>query len=118
MQVGGCWVSEEEGYRARGYVRFEGEWISPAEHEAIMRERAVAADQERVRQAEARVQEAEARAREAEDRAREAEAKAAESQPSSEGLPLWYGWGVGPVSWSTNSIAMQPVVTPRVGVPR
>jgi hypothetical protein len=116
VQVDGRWVSEEEGYRARGYVRFEGEWISPSEHEAIMRERAVEADQERVRQAEARVQEAEARAQEAEERAREAEAKAAE--PTSEGLPLWYGWGVGPVSWSTGSIAMQPIVTPRMGVPR
>jgi hypothetical protein len=118
VQVGGRWVSEEEGYRARGYVRFEGEWITPSEHEAIMRERGLEADQERMRQAEARVQEAEARAQEAEQRAREAEAKAAESQPTSEGLPLWYGWGVGPVSWSTGSIAMQPVVTPRVGVPR
>ena len=118
VQVNGRWVGEEEGYRARGYVRFEGEWITPAEHEAILRERAVEADQERVRQAEARVQEAEAKAQEAEARAQEAEARAAESQPSSEGLPLWYGWGVGPVSWTTNSIAMQPIVTPRMGVPR
>ena len=99
-------------------MRFEGEWITPAEHEAILRERSVEADQERVRQAEARAQEAEVRAQEAESRAQEAEAKAAESQPSSEGLPLWYGWGVGPVSWTTNSIAMQPIVTPRMGVPR
>ena len=118
VQIGGRWVGEEESYRARGYVRFEGEWITPAEHEALMRERGVEADQERVRQAEARVQEAETRAQEAEERAREAEAKAAESQPSSEGLPLWYGWGVGPVSWSTGSIAMQPLPTPRTGVPR
>lgn len=118
VQIGGRWVSEEQSYQARGYVRFEGEWITPAEHEAIMRERALEADQERVRQAEARVQEAEARAQEAEERAKAAEAKAAESEPSSEGLPLWYGWGVGPVSWSTGSIAMQPIVTPRMGVPR
>jgi hypothetical protein len=118
VQIGGRWVTEDEGYRARGYVRFEGEWITPAEHEAILRERAVEAGQEKVREADARAQEAEARAQEAEQRARDAEAKAAESQPSSEGLPLWYGWGVGPVSWSTNSIAMQPMVTPRMGVPR
>ena len=118
VQVNGRWVSEDEGYRARGYVRFEGEWITPAEHEAIMRERSLEADQERVRQAEAKAQEAEARAQEAEDRAKEAEARAQEAQGTTDGLPLWYGWGVGPVSWSNGSIAVQPIVTPRVGTPR
>jgi hypothetical protein len=118
VQVNGRWVSAEEGYRERGYVRFEGEWITPAEHEAILRERGAEADQERARQADARVQEAEARAQEAEERARAAEAKAQAEQQADEGLPLWYGWGVGPVSWSTGSIAMQPIVTPRMGVPR
>jgi tetratricopeptide (TPR) repeat protein len=118
VQVGGRWVSEDQGYRERGYVRFEGEWITPAEHEAILRERAAEAEQERARVADARVQEAEARAQEAEERARAAEAKAQEQQQADAGLPLWYGWGVGPVSWSTGSIAVQPVVTPRMGVPR
>lgn len=116
VQINGRWVSEDEGYRQRGYVRFEGEWITPAEHAAILRERAADAEQERAREADARVQAAEARAEEAEARAREAQAAA--SQPSTEGLPLWYGWGAGPVSWNTGSIAMQPIVTPRMGVPR
>ena len=104
-------MSEDEGYRARGYVRFEGEWITPAEHEAILRERAQEADLERARQADTRVAEAEARAQEAEAGADEAEARAAATQPQTEGLPLWYGWGAGPVSWNTGSISMQPMVT-------
>jgi hypothetical protein len=118
VQIDGRWVSEDDGYRARGYVRFENEWITAAEHGAILRERAAEAEQERARANEARVQEAETRAQEAEARAREAEEKLAATQPTSEGLPLWYGWGVGPVSWNTGSIAMQPIVTPPVGVPR
>ena len=27
--IDGRWVSEDEGYRAKGFVRFEGEWIDP-----------------------------------------------------------------------------------------
>ena len=97
VQVGGRWVSEDEAYQAQGYVRFEGEWITPVEHEAILRERAADAEQERQRQqSESRVREAEARAEEAEARARQAEADAAEAQLASEGIPLWYGWGAGP----------------------
>ena len=67
VQMGGRWVSEDESYKARGYVQYEGEWITPAEHEAILRERAAedARDRER-REAESRAREAEARAAEAE----------------------------------------------------
>ena len=110
VQVGGRWVTEDEGYRAQGYVRFEGEWISPAEHEAILRERALEVQQERVHQAEAKAHEAQVRAEEAEARLAEAEAQKADAQAASEGLPLWYGWGAGPVSWSNDSIARQPMV--------
>ena len=107
----GRWVSEDESYRARGYVPFEGDWITPAEHEAILRERAVDSESDRRRQeAEARAREAEARAGEAEARARDAEAQAA-----SDGIPLWYAWGGGPVYWPTGPIATPPnrPVTPR-----
>ena len=107
VQVGGRWLSEDEAYQAQGYVRFEGEWITPAEHEAMLRERAAEADQERQRQeSEARVREAEERAEEAEARARQAEAEAAEA---SEGIPLWYGWGGGPATWSTRPIVTRPI---------
>jgi len=109
VQTGGRWVSEDESYRARGYVQYEGEWITPAEHEAILRERSAedAREQER-RQAESRVREAEARAEEA-----EAQARKAEVEPASEGLPLWYGWGAGPDYWPTRPIVRPPVAPSR-----
>ena len=109
MKMDGRWVSEDESYRARGYVQYEGEWITPAEHEAILRERAAedARDRER-REAESRVREAEARAEEAEARAREAEA-----QQASEGIPLWYGWGAGPAYWPAGPVVRPPVAPSR-----
>jgi hypothetical protein len=80
VQVGGAWMTPEDGYRARGLVPFEGNWVSPQERDAIVQARAdeIALERARVeattasREADARVREAEARARTA-----EAEAKAA-----------------------------------------
>jgi tetratricopeptide (TPR) repeat protein len=117
-QVDGRWVSEEEGYRARGFVRFEGEWMTPAEQEAILRQRSAEDAQEHARrQAEIRAREADARAQEAEARARKAEADAKAQQ--NEGLPLWYGWGAGPVAWPTGPIITQPIGPARpIVVPR
>jgi hypothetical protein len=116
QQVDGRWVSEEEGYRARGFVLFEGDWITPAEHQAILRERAADDTRERERrEAQTRVREAEARAAEAEARAREAEAQA---QPQLEGLPLWYGWGAGPVNWPRGPVVEWPIPPVRPVVPR
>jgi len=93
VEVDGTWMGEAEAYRARGYVSFEGRWVTPAEHEALVRERALEEQAARERrEAELRVREAEARAREAEARALEAEAAA---QPADEGIPLWWGWGWG-----------------------
>jgi hypothetical protein len=111
VQVDGRWVSEDEGYRARGYVQLEGEWMTPAEHDKVQRERAFEAEQERQRQeADQRVRDAEQRAADAEERARKAEADA--SQASMDGLPLWYGWGAGPVNWPTGPIVSHPIRNP------
>ncbi len=114
-QVDGRWVSEEEGYRARGYVQHDGEWMTPAERDASLR--ADAADEQARRDqraAQARTKEAEARAEEAEARAREAEAMAEES---SDGIPLWYGWAPGPAAWPTQAVTpvapTRPVARPR-----
>jgi hypothetical protein len=111
VKMDGRWVSEDESYRARGFVQFEGEWITPAEHEAILRERAVLDQAERARE------EAESRAREAEERASEAEARArqaeAEAEEASEGIPTWYGWGGGPVYWPTRPIVTHPIAPSR-----
>ena len=123
VQVDGRWMSEDESYRARGYVQYQGDWVTPAEHQALLRESAAADEQARVRQeTESRVREAEARADEAEARARQAEA---EAQQPVEGLPLWYGWGAGPVAWPTGPIVgpgapARPATRPatRPAVPR
>ena len=113
VQVGGQWVSEDEGYRAKGYVKFEGQWMTPAEQETIQRERAAEGVRSQQRlEGNRRAREAEARAEEAEARARKAEAEAKEAQ-ASQGIPLWYGWGVGPASWPSG-----PVVTPYRARPR
>jgi hypothetical protein len=107
VQVDGRWMSEEQSYKAKGLVQFEGEWITPAEQQALELARAAedARDRER-KQADARVREAEARAAEAEARADEAEA---EAQQSSDGIPLWYAWGGGPVYWPSGPIVTPPV---------
>jgi hypothetical protein len=114
VSVDGRWMAEAEGYRARGYVELDGDWMTPAERDAILRERAAteAADRQKV-ESEARVRDAEARAREAEARAAEAEAAAAE--PAQEGIPLWWGWGPGPVMWPSQPVSgpSRPVARPR-----
>jgi hypothetical protein len=93
VELDGDWVSEDEAYRARGYVPYEGRWVTPAEHEALVRERVAEEEMAlEVREADLRVREAEARAREAEARAREAEA-AAQQSTQDDGIPLWWGWG-------------------------
>jgi hypothetical protein len=103
VQVGGAWMGEAEAYRARGYVSFEGRWVTPAEHEALVSERAAEeASAREDREAGLRVREAEARAREAEARAREAEVGA---QPVDGGIP--YGWG-----WSGGFLPSAPGMDP------
>ena len=93
VQLGSEWVSESEAYRARGYVEYEGRWVTPAEHEALLQQEATEqAARFQNREAEARVREAEARAREAEAHAREAESA---GSAADEGIPLWWGMGGG-----------------------
>jgi len=117
VEVDGTWMGEAEAYRARGYVSFEGRWVTPAEHEALVRERAAGEASEReTREAGLRVREAEARAREAEARAREAETAA---QPVDGGIPFGWGWGGGLVTsplapWRLDP---QPWVEPMVRPP-
>jgi hypothetical protein len=89
MLVAGAWLGADEAYRARGYVPFEGSWITPAERESILGQRRDETRAEGARaEADARVREAEARARVAEAEAQRAEAEAAVSDG---GIPL--GWG-------------------------
>ncbi len=114
VQVDGRWLSEDEAYRAKGYVQLDGQWVTPAERDATLRQQAAEDQRDRERrESETRVREAEARAAEAEARAKEAEADAAEQQL--DGLPLWYGWGAGPVYWPSGPIVTPPVNPGRPG---
>ncbi len=36
VPLGGEWMSEGEAYRARGYVEYEGRWVTPAEQQALL----------------------------------------------------------------------------------
>jgi hypothetical protein len=101
VQVGGRWVSEEESYRARGYVKFEGEWMTPAEQRSIERDRAATREADRA-------QRESQRAREAEERARETEA----AQDEQEGIPLYWGWGTGPAAWPGTTFPRGPSTLP------
>ena len=103
----GRWVSQEDSYRARGYVQFEGEWMTPAEQQAILQQRNAEQQAEAARlDAERRAQDAEARAADAEARAREAES----AVPGNAGYPMYWGnyWGYGPTVWPTRPIATPP----------
>jgi hypothetical protein len=119
VRLDGRWVTEEEGFKARGFVQFEGEWIAPAERDAILRERDAATQAELATlDAERRAQEAEARAAEAEARARDAEG----AVPGNAGFPMYWGgyttWGPGPPVWPTQPIVAPPVrPTPPVSRP-
>jgi len=105
--VDGRWLSEDESYRARGYIRFEREWITPAEHEAILRERAADAAQAQAQlQADLNAREAEARAQEAETRARQAAEEAAAAAEQAEASSVMYGWGPGPTVWPTGNLTI------------
>jgi hypothetical protein len=92
VQVDGRWMNHEEGLRARGYVKFEGVWVTPDERAAMLEERAAAAQARQAEiEASARAREAEARARVAEAEARQAEAAAS----ATEGIPLGLAYGGG-----------------------
>jgi hypothetical protein len=99
LQHAGRWMSEDESYRARGYIFAEGRWLTRAEHEAVLRERAESGAAARAQaESDARVREAEARARAAEAEARRVEAEAAgAADADSSGIPYWWGIGGGTV---------------------
>jgi hypothetical protein len=107
VQLEGRWMRLEDAYRERGYVHYEGEWMTPAEQEARVRARAAETEAEAARrEAALRVREAEARARQAEAEARRAEADAAAA--SQAWMPGWWGWGWG-WGWGGTTIVFPPL---------
>jgi hypothetical protein len=87
--VAGTYMDEDEAYRARGYISFDGRWMTPAEQAFLLREREARALDER------RMGEARRAAREADDRARRAEAVAERARASSADSRGYGGWGYG-----------------------
>jgi hypothetical protein len=129
VPLDGVWMDEAEAYRARGYVRYRGRWVTPSEREVLVRqEEGEALSASVQREAELRVREAEARAREAEARAREAEARADQTEGSGEGIPYWWVLaGGGPPFWPPGGHSPRPPLVlpehpiarpPRVEPPR
>ena len=86
VREGEQWLTLEDSYRARGFVPLEGSWVTPAEREDVLRQRAASdARAQAAREAEARAREAEARAQ-----AAEAEARQADRERAGTGLPYWW----------------------------
>jgi hypothetical protein len=99
VRMGDSWMSVADANRARGLVEFEGTWMTSAERQDRMVERAaMAQERQSLREAEARAREAEARVREAEARARAAEAEMGQGSGSmSAGIPFPYVFGGGTI---------------------
>ena len=97
--LGELWVSQEEAYRQRGYVLYQGEWMPPAERDNRIALARAEVELERTRvEAGARAREAEARAREAEAAARAAEnaENGANEADVDRGVPWYLRNGVAP----------------------
>jgi len=106
VYLDGAWVSEEESYRARGFVEFEGEWMTPGERQAILAERR--AQEEADRQALAAQIQADQEAAAAQEAQEQAEHDEfwQDNLPQM-GDPLYWGWGAGPAYWPY--VPAQPV---------
>jgi hypothetical protein len=103
----GHWVTEKQSFIARGFVQFEGEWMAPAERQAILDERR--AGEEADRQAlDAQIQADQAERDEQE--AREAEERNIWNGPLDQYRADWDNgiYGYGPTYWPAQPLT-QPV---------
>jgi hypothetical protein len=95
----GRWIPEEESYKARGFVKFGGDWMTPAERDAIMQEEHTRreANREEVK-AQVITSENERKAREAEEARIEQENALRFNNLPTLGDPVW-GYGYVPAVW-------------------
>jgi len=101
VALNGVWVTEEESYRARGYVEFEGEWMTPAEKQSILADRQAQAQADReTLQAQIQLEEAARQARAAEEQAADDEFWQNNLPQLGDPAPVYWGWGA-PVYWPT-----------------
>ena len=107
VQQDGRWMTEEESYLARGFVKFEGEWMNPGEKQAILAERQAAAAAEA--QALAALVQAD-QADQAAAQEREAQEAAEQDDFWDDSLPelgepvYWGGYGYTPTLWPVQPI--------------
>ena len=97
VRVGRQWMTEVESYRARGWVQYQGMWMTPQEAQLRAEQDATeAAARIAEREAAAREREAEARARAAEAEAARAAAEAQAAEAGGIPYPWVFGPGYGP----------------------
>ena len=99
----GRWMTEDESYEARGFVKLGSDWMTVSERDAILREHEAAkeANREAV-MAEVAASETARKEREAEEERIEEEERARRN-PSLPvlGDPYWGGYGYAPSVWNT-----------------
>ena len=107
--LNGKWVTEEESYRARGYIEFENQWMTPAERKAILAERQAQEQADRqANQAEVRAIQADIDAeKQREDEEFERRTSQFDRLPDY-GDPVAWGWGGGPAYWPGAVVYSQP----------
>ncbi|MEN8163156.1 MAG: hypothetical protein ABFS37_03425 [Acidobacteriota bacterium] len=96
VQLDGKWVTEEESFLSRGFVEFEGHWMTPGERQAIL------ADRRARKNADRQANEAKIQAIEAEQKA-EREREAVEHEQTRPNNSVHWGWGAGPRYWPVPS---------------
>ncbi len=96
VQLDGKWVSEDDSYRAQGYIEFEGTWMTPGERQVILEHRLTR------EQADRQANEAAIRAINDEQQAEKAR-EAAEREQAQRNHSVHWGWGAGPRYWPTAS---------------
>jgi hypothetical protein len=102
VQVNGRWASEEESYRSRGYVQYEGEWMTPAERQAQQRNRSAAAEANRAHRESPPTRQAQTQAPKPQST----------TQQAQQGVPLYWGWGTGPAAWPGTTHPKGPTTLP------
>jgi hypothetical protein len=98
VEYNGQWVSEEESFKAQGFIKFEGEWMTPGERDSIVSNRDAAdAAESAALDANIQAQNAAAAERLAQKQAEDDEFWAG---VPTYGDPLYYdSWGVAPMYW-------------------
>ena len=99
----GHWVTEKESLTARGFVQLEGEWMMPAERQAILAERQAGAEADR-QALEAQIQSEQAER--AEQKTREAAESDIWNGPLDQHRADWDSgiYGYGPTYWPAQSL--------------